>query len=203
MDWEWYSDSKMVHLFIHLLLKANFVDGRFHGRDVKRGQLITGRNALSKDTGISAQSIRTCLERLKSTNEITIQSTNDFSVITIVKYDIYQCFENKSTSKSTSKLTNEQPATNQQVTTIEEGKKGRKIIFQDSNIFDKVIFAKEFSEWDKEKMSYYYDSALRYSDEGNKYVKWDSAIRAWARKDELQGKINFNKPKNVVESGLL
>jgi hypothetical protein len=126
IEWEWYSDSKMVHLYIHLLLKANFSDGRFHGKEVKRGQLITGRNALSKDTGISTQSIRTCLERLKSTNEITIQSTNDFSLITIVKYDVYQYFDKQSTNKSTNQLTNDQPASNQQVTTIEEEEEEKK-----------------------------------------------------------------------------
>jgi len=124
--WEWYKSSEMVHLFIHLLLKANFVDGKFQGIEVKRGQLITGRKSLSENTGISEMSIRTCLTRLKSTNEITIESTNSFSLITIVKYNDYQSFDTKPTSKLTSKLTNNQPATNQQVTTIEESKEGNK-----------------------------------------------------------------------------
>lgn len=123
LEWEWYNDSKMVHLFIHLLLKANYTDGKFKGILVKRGQLITGRNSLSDATGISTQSIRTCLDRLISTNELTIESTNSFSLITIVKYEEYQFFEKKSTSKSTSKLTNDQQTDNQQLTTIEEGNK--------------------------------------------------------------------------------
>ncbi len=126
LSWEWYDDSKMVHIFIHLLLKANYVDGKFKGKDVKRGQLITGRNALSKDTGISAQSVRTCLNKLKSTNEITIESTNDFSLITVVKYNDYQFVDKKTTIASTTKLTNNQPSINQQVTTIEEDNKGIK-----------------------------------------------------------------------------
>lgn len=78
-----------------------------------------------------------------------------------------------------------------------------KIYFNDSIIFDKKIFAEEFNNWDKDKMSYYYDSALRYSNEGNKYVDWISTIKNWAKKDEIQGKLNFNKPKNIIESGLL
>jgi hypothetical protein len=129
IGWEWYKNSNMVHLFIHLLLKANYIDGRFQGKEVKRGQLITGRKRLSEDTGISSQSIRTCLTKLKSTNEITIQSTNDYSLITIVKYNDYQDYDKKSTNKSTNKLTNDQPTSNQQVTTIEERKEEKEIKF--------------------------------------------------------------------------
>ena len=127
-DWEWYKDSKMVHLFIHLLLKANFVDGRYKGIKVKRGQVLTGRKSLAESTGISEQSIRTCIKRLISTTEITTEtttdSTNGYSLITIVKYDQYQEYTKNSTTdsttKSTSKSTKHQPGINQASTTIEE-----------------------------------------------------------------------------------
>jgi len=130
-EWEWYKRSEIVHLFIHLLLKANFVNGKFQGVEVKRGQLITGLNTLSESTGITVQSIRTGLKALKSTGEITIQSTNRFSLVTIINYDIYQSFDAKPTSKSTSKLTNKQQSTNKQLTTIEEEEEGNK----EKNIF--------------------------------------------------------------------
>ena len=122
LKWEWYQDSQMVHLFIHLLLNANFADGRFKGTPVLRGQLITGRKRLSVDTGITEMSIRTCLTKLKSTNEITTKVTNEYTLITIVKYEEYQCYDKKSTNKSTSKLSNDYPTTNQRLTTIEEEK---------------------------------------------------------------------------------
>lgn len=199
LDWEWFKDSNMVHLYVYLLIKANYTDSRFQGHEVKRGQLITGRKSLSEATSISQRTIRTCLNKLISTNEITMQSTNSFSIITIVKYEDYQCFEKKSTNKTS----NERPASDQQVTTSKEGNKAIKIIFQKSNIFDKAEFIKVFPDWTKEKLAYYYEAAVRYSDEGNKYVRWDSAIKAWAKKDELLGKINFNKPKNIQESGQL
>lgn len=119
-SWDWYKDSNMVHLFIHLLIKANFVKGSFQGKEVKRGQLITGLNSLHESTGISMQSIRTCLKKLKLTNEITIEATNKYSLITIVKYDFYQSFDEKPTRKSTRSLTFEQQSTNNQLTTIKE-----------------------------------------------------------------------------------
>lgn len=111
-SWEWYTDSKMVHLFLHILLNANHDDNKWRGIEVLRGQLITGINSLSESTGISTQSIRTCLNRLKSTSEITIKSTNKYSVITVCNYDSYQIEEKKSTSKSTRKPTNNQQSTN-------------------------------------------------------------------------------------------
>jgi len=88
--WEWYQDSRMVHLFIHLVLSANRFENNWKGISLSRGQLIGGRKKLCKETGISEQSIRTCLNNLKSTNEITIEPTNDYTVITICNYDRYQ-----------------------------------------------------------------------------------------------------------------
>lgn len=121
VDWEWYQDSQMVHLLLHLILKANHTDLKWRGKTIKRGQLLTSRRKLSVETGISEQSIRTCLDRLQSTNEIVVQSTNLNTIITISKYDIYQSNEAESNQptnqptnqRSTNQLTNDQPTTNQ------------------------------------------------------------------------------------------
>ena len=78
-----------------------------------------------------------------------------------------------------------------------------KILFTDSNLFNKNIFKSEFSDWGKDKLIYYYEAALAYSNEGNKYINWKSAINTWARRDEAAGKLKFNividprNPKNL------
>ena len=87
LDWEWFSDRKMVQLFMYLLLSANYEDSQWRGRVVKKGQLITGRKKLSSKTGISERSIRTCLERLVKSGEITIEATNKFTIITVCNYN--------------------------------------------------------------------------------------------------------------------
>jgi len=115
--WEWANDSNMVSLFIHLLLLANHKERKWHGETIKPGQLITGLYSLSKTTGLSVQSLRTCLDRLKSTSEITSKVTNKFRVITIVKWADYQGSEEEVTSTSTSKVTINQQSTNNQSTT--------------------------------------------------------------------------------------
>lgn len=112
IEWEWYKDINTKVIFLHLLLKANHKDQKWQGLDIKRGQLITGRKSISLETGISEQSIRTSLNKLKSTNEITIHSNNKNSIITILNYDLYQ-----NESEDNQQLTSNQPATNQQLTT--------------------------------------------------------------------------------------
>lgn len=112
LDWEWYDDSKMVHLFIHLLLKANYEDGKWKGIQIKRGQLLTGIFSLCQQTKISQQSLRTCLEKLKTTNEITIQSTNKYSIITLCNYEIYQTNQQSNNTLANKLSTNEQQTTN-------------------------------------------------------------------------------------------
>jgi len=87
LDWEWYDDDNMVRLYLHLLLSANYDDSQWRGRTIERGQLITGLRKLSSETGISVQSIRTCLGRLVKSGEITIQPTNKFTIITVCNYN--------------------------------------------------------------------------------------------------------------------
>jgi hypothetical protein len=109
LEWEWYNDTNTKVLFIHLILKANHKDNRYKGRLVQRGTLLTGRSILSKEVGLSEQQVRTSLSKLKSTNEITIESTKQGTVIMIVNYDKYQ--------SATNEVTTEQPTSNQRVTT--------------------------------------------------------------------------------------
>jgi len=125
-NWEWYQNSYCFHIMIHLIISANYKDSGWQGIEVKRGQFITGHRKISKETGISSQSVRTCLNKLKSTNEITIKSTNKFSIITICNYDIYQdsiILTNPQTNPQTNKqLTNNQQTTNKQLTTTNKNK---------------------------------------------------------------------------------
>lgn len=119
LEWEWYSDINTKILFLHLLIKANHRDKKFQGITVLRGQIVTGRDALSFETGLSVQQIRTSLERLKSTNEITIKTNRKGSVIDIVNYDFYQITESEQPTEqpeNNQQVTNKQPTSNQQVT---------------------------------------------------------------------------------------
>lgn len=111
--WEWFSNPNVLVVFIHLLLKANWEDKQWQGVLVKRGSLITSREHLSKETGLTIQQTRTALTNLQSTSEITIKTTNKYTYISINNYDKYQGVTSK---YSSSQPTNNQQ-TNQQITT--------------------------------------------------------------------------------------
>ena len=77
VDWEWYTDVNVKVVFLHLLLTANFKKNVYQGIEVLPGQTIVGTNALAVNTGLSRQQVRTALNKLVLTNEITIKSTNN------------------------------------------------------------------------------------------------------------------------------
>lgn len=112
MEWEWYDEPNTFRVFIHLLFKANFKDHKWRGMTIKRGQVPISLRQLSEDLGISIQNVRTSLNHLKSTHEITIKSTNRVSVITIENYEKYQLNEEELTHKPTHEVTINQQATN-------------------------------------------------------------------------------------------
>lgn len=90
LEWEWYSDINTCRLFIHLLLKANWKDGRFQGTEVPRGSLVTSYNSLAKDTGLSVKNVRTALNHLETTGEVAVNRHPKFSVVTVQNYNVYQ-----------------------------------------------------------------------------------------------------------------
>ena len=114
LDWEWYDDINVMRVFLHCLLMANHKDKRYKGAVVERGSFLTGRDTLASQTGLTVQQIRTSLNKLKSTNELTIKSSKQGTVIQVVSYDKYQEVTNESTTH--------QPDSNQIVTTNKKNK---------------------------------------------------------------------------------
>ena len=122
-EWEWFTDGNMLKLWIYLLTNAKYQDCSYKGIDLKRGQLATGRKKLAEALEMSEQQVRTCLDRLQSTNEITIKTTNKYSVITIVKYAFYQGGDDDGNQQNNQQdnqpITNNQPTNNHNKRNIE------------------------------------------------------------------------------------
>lgn len=123
-EWEWYKNSIVKDVFIEILLTANYEDKRWQGIEIKRGQLVTSIQSLffalnrnSKNPDISIRNIRTALTKLKLTNELTIETTTQYTLITINKYNDYQELPNE--------LTNKRQTTDKRLTTTKEYKKER------------------------------------------------------------------------------
>lgn len=90
LDWEWYSDLPVRVLFLHCLLKANHKAKKWMGQIIQPGQFATSLKHLSEETALSQQQCRTALFKLKSTGEITSQSTSQYSIITVNNWKQYQ-----------------------------------------------------------------------------------------------------------------
>lgn len=126
LDSPMYRNEAVFRVWIFLLLSANQQDRRilWNGKEriVRSGQLITGQLRIMEKTGLTRQTVRTVISTLKSTNAITVESTNKFSIISIVNWQDYQ---HQVTSKKTNNKPTKQPASNQPVTTNKNGKNER------------------------------------------------------------------------------
>lgn len=116
LEWEWYDQTSMVRLFLHLLLKANYEDKKWHGVVIKRGQLVTSFANLSAETGLSLQVVRSCLDKLQSTGEVNKQSTSQYTIITVCKYADYQQTEDGEQQTNNIPITSEQQTSNKRTT---------------------------------------------------------------------------------------
>ncbi|HAT2827298.1 DNA replication protein [Klebsiella oxytoca] len=94
MDVPFYKDPEAAHLWVHLLLRANY-EQTLVSTDVgdvicDRGEFITGRNTLAMETGLTADRVKALLRKFHNLGMITTKSNNRFTVLRVVKYDEYQ-----------------------------------------------------------------------------------------------------------------
>lgn len=122
LDWEWYQDANTMRVFMHCLLKANYKDKRWQGIVIPKGSFVSSRGKLAQELHLSEQNVRTALNHLKSTGEITIKSTKKYTIYTVNNWDYFQ----EDNQLPNQPLTNNQPTANQQLTTTKEIKKERK-----------------------------------------------------------------------------
>lgn len=147
----WYKKPNVSHLAQHLIREANHDSQRLFLNseiiELNRGQIITGRKELSRETGLTEQEIRTAINSLIKCDFLTSKSTNRFTIITICNYEQYN-------PEATSKQPALQPTSNQLATTNKNDKNKRRkeiknIVF-DSSVFDAEVI-QEFTEYRKTK----------------------------------------------------
>ena len=122
VEWEWYDDHNTTRLFLHILLTVNFENRKWRGQVVKRGQLLTSLASLSVGIGLSVQQIRTSLKKLKSTHDVTIESTKKFTLISVQNFEKYQEVDHQSNTACNNEITDNQHSNNIKVTTTKECK---------------------------------------------------------------------------------
>jgi hypothetical protein len=189
LKWEWYSNVNDRLVFIHCLLSANWEDGWFEGKKIPRGSFATSYKNLAKEIGISVQSLRTSLEHLKSTNNITHETNRQFSIITINNYNKYQ-LDNTQVNK---RLTNDQQTTNNNIIN------NNKLINKESISKDipKKVFSKptlqEISDYCLERNNginpnkfYDFYESKNWMIGKNKMKDWKACVRTWEQHESKQ-----------------
>lgn len=99
----WYGHSPTIHLYLHCLLRANYVDSEWRGITIKRGQFVTSLHSLSQETGLTVKQLRSALDRLKRANYVASKATNKYRVITVLNYDDIQIRASKKANKGQTK----------------------------------------------------------------------------------------------------
>lgn len=90
LDWEWYDDLPTKALWIHILLKANYKDKTWHGKEVKRGSFLTSYSSLQSELKLSKKQIERALKNLQKTGEVEKVASRENTLIIATKYDFYQ-----------------------------------------------------------------------------------------------------------------
>lgn len=95
-EWEWYTDSFVKSVFIHLLITANYETKRWRGRVIRPGQLITSAQHLAMALNMDRKTVFNALRSLQETKEIEVESKKGrfgYLFITINNYNAYQVNE--------------------------------------------------------------------------------------------------------------
>lgn len=89
-EWPWYGHSACVHMYLHLMMKANYKPKEWEDTVIERGELITSLEKLSDELNLSVKQVRNILDKLQKTNFIERKGTNKYTRIKVVNYNVYQ-----------------------------------------------------------------------------------------------------------------
>jgi|GEM_PF-1154230 len=94
LDSGWIRNHKLWAFWSWCLLKATHKEyGAIVGLQVVHltpGQFIFGLKKAAEETGLTIREVRTVLDFLKKAQNVTVKTTNKYSVITIVNWESYQ-----------------------------------------------------------------------------------------------------------------
>lgn len=73
LDWQHFQQPSVLQVFITLLLLANWKDGWFRGKRVRRGEMYTTTERLQTTCNLSYITVGKCLEKLEESGEIEMK----------------------------------------------------------------------------------------------------------------------------------
>jgi hypothetical protein len=198
LDAGWIKNHKLWAFWSYCLMKASHKEyDAIVGLQVVHlipGQFIFGRRKASEETGLTEREIRTIIAFLINCGNLTIKTTNKYSIITIVNWHIYQPQEIENDQLNDKQMSNKGPHTK---TKEHENKK------TPADFFEIKSLEERYSDRDLINQCYKSISSTRKTNRISESVKlnilqqWDkypadqvmAAIRIYLEKDYAgQGK---------------
>lgn len=90
LDWEWFTDVNTAHLWEYIRLRVNYEDSSFRGITIRRGQMLESIRKMAVNTGMTVRNVRTALNHLLNSGQITCQVTQFGLLINAVNYAKFQ-----------------------------------------------------------------------------------------------------------------
>jgi hypothetical protein len=206
-EWEWYTDVNTKVLFLHCLIKANWKAGSWHGYKYERGQFITSIHTLAHETGLTERQVRTALNHLKATGEVTDWHDNRIRMITVVSYDRYQGERQANGQSDDSQTTGKRQASDSRYKNIKNNKEGEEGGGYTSPTappsLDEVKAECRLQKYDAVNPDVFYSYyQARHWRLGGEPIDWRAMLRHWDLKDAGNGdKPAKKKPISADEIG--
>ncbi len=211
----WYKNSKYVHLWAHLLLKANHQPNEFFWNGetikVKEGQFISGRKQLSDETGLAQSTIEKILKLFEKEHQIEQQKTTKFRLIIILKWRDYQnCGQQKEQQRNNRGTTEEQQRDtnkNDKNEKNEKNEKKREVAFAPPSLSEVSEYCKERNNGIEANNFIDFYSSKGWMVGKNKMKDWRACVRTWEGRNSKEStnsiysvlKINTkNREKSIL-----
>lgn len=196
-----FENPNELKVWIWCLCRANWSDNTvfFSGEEinVRRGQFIFGRFTGSDECNMNPNTFYKILKKLEKAGMILINSNNKKSLLTVVKYEIYQDGLIDEQQQSNNKVTTKQQQSNtdNNITIQQENK--RTYTRTPQNIEEVIEYGKEI-ELQSEECNSFFDhfQSNGWKVGGKAPMKdWKASLRNWKRnsnKFKANGNGNFN-----------
>lgn len=191
---------------IYIILDANHEDGIWYDKyknlevDIKRGQTVVSRSKIvnewfAGDKEVTERKARTALSKLEKVGFLTSEATNNYTILTVLNYNVYQQSENKSDQVVDHEATKGRPRDDQETSL----NKNVKNVKNDKNEKKKNIYAEFVSLTSEEYEKLIADFGQAGTDDrierlnlykgstGKKYKSDYLTILNWEKKNQKGG----------------
>ncbi len=183
----WYKNSKYVHLWVHILLRANHKQNEFMWNNeiiiIKEGQFITGRKQLSDETGLAESTIEKILKIFEKEHQIEQQKTTKFRLITVINWKEYQSKEQQKEQQRNNRGTTEEQQSdtnkNDKNENNDKNEKKKEVAFAPPSLEEVKKYTEERKNSVNPQNFIDFYSSKGWMIGKNKMKDWRAAVRTW------------------------